>query len=243
MKPSRFPLAAFPDVVIHAEETQVKRHPEYLAAKSGDIDAADRLVAALINPQAVSQLRELCRGQLPLLVPVHALETMGVNEIPAALARALSNALSLTIWDEVAQINTVGHTGASGFHRLAHQALFSGVVIGYKTYLLVDDFIGQGGTLANLHGYIRAQGGAVCAATVLTGKPYSAILSPDPDSLRKLRAKHGQTLEDWWHTKFGHGYDALTRSEARYLENSPDAQTIRDRIAAAGFEGGDSSPA
>ena len=29
---------------------------------------------------------------------------------------------------------------------------------------------------------------------------------------------------------------SLTRSEARYLENSPDAHTIRDRLVAAGLE-------
>jgi hypothetical protein len=29
---------------------------------------------------------------------------------------------------------------------------------------------------------------------------------------------------------YGFGYHSLTRSEARHLENSPDAHTIRDRL-------------
>ncbi|MDQ3774447.1 MAG: hypothetical protein M3461_08845 [Pseudomonadota bacterium] len=65
----------------------------------------------------------------------------------------------------------------------------------------------------------------------MTGKPYSARLRPEPDQLSKLRAKHGQDLEDFRRERFGHGYDALTQSEARYLSRSPDADTIRNRLA------------
>lgn len=36
------------------------------------------------------------------------------------------------------------------------------------SYLLVDDFIGQGGTLANLIGYVESVGGHAVGATVLT---------------------------------------------------------------------------
>jgi adenine/guanine phosphoribosyltransferase-like PRPP-binding protein len=43
----------------------------------------------------------------------------------------------------------------------------------------VDDFVGQGGTLANLIGFIKSLGGHVVGATALTGKPYSAKLAPE----------------------------------------------------------------
>jgi hypothetical protein len=71
----------------------------------------------------------------------------------------------------------------------------------------------------------------------LTGKPYSAKLAPDETQIEALRDKHGQEFEDWWRQKFGFGFAELTRSEACYLENSPDADTIRDRLVAAGLEG------
>ena len=54
--------------------------------------------------------------------------------------------------------------------------------------------------------------------------------------IQSLREKHGQDFENWWRQTFGFGYDSLTRSEARYLENSPDAHAIRDRLIAAGLE-------
>jgi hypothetical protein len=132
----------------------------------------------------------------------------------------------------------VGHTKADGFHRLAHQALFFGAVSAGQHYFVVDDFVGQGGTLANLIGFIHSRGGNVLGATVLTGKPYSVKLAPDAASIRTPRNKHGQELEQWWRQHFGFGFDCLTRSEARYLEKSANAQTIRDRLVAAGLESG-----
>ena len=47
MRPPRIPLDAFPDVVLHANELAVKRHPQYAAAKGGDSDAAKILVGTL----------------------------------------------------------------------------------------------------------------------------------------------------------------------------------------------------
>jgi len=74
----------------------------------------------------------------------------------------------------------------------------------------------------------------------LIGKPYSAKLAAYAELIQALRHKHGQELEKWWRQNFGFGFDELTRSEARYLENSADAHTIRDRLVAAGLESGPS---
>ena len=78
----RMPLDNFPDVIIHAPETAVKKHPRYKDAKAGDSDAA---------------------------------------------------------------------------------------IIPGQGYVLVDDFVGMGGTLANMRGYIKAQGGVVIAAVACRG--------------------------------------------------------------------------
>lgn len=233
----RVPLRGFPDVVLHAEELSVKRHPQYQAAKAGDITAADLLVAELASEDRLEELRACLQEHIVELVPIHALESAGVNEIPAALAKCLSAWLEAPINKSIVQTNTVGHTGASGFERLAKQALFAGEVTPQQRYLVVDDFVGQGGTLANLIGFIASRGGQVVTATVLTDKPYSAKLAPDDSLIQALREKHGQEFEDWWRRTLGFGYDSLIRSEARYLENSPDAHTIRDRLIAAGLEG------
>lgn len=238
MKPPRIALFGFPDVAIHAGESAVKAHAHYAAGKAGDIEAAKTLAAAFVSDSCIERLGELIGGRPTELVPVHALEAEGVNEIPAALGSELSRRLGLPINQSVLQANSVGHTGASGFARLAHQARFVGSISPGQSYLLVDDFVGQGGTLANLIGFISSQGGQVVGATVLTGKPYSAMLAPDGGLIQALREKHGGELEDWWGQNFGFDFERLTRSEARYLEKTADAHTIRDRIVAAGLEGG-----
>jgi hypothetical protein len=77
----------------------------------------------------------------------------------------------------------------------------------------------------------------VIGGTVLTGKPYSAMLSSDEQQIVHLLEKHGPDLETWWINHFGFGYDCLTRSEARYLLNTPTPQRIRDQITQASETG------
>jgi hypothetical protein len=236
MQPHRVPLFDFPDIVLHADELAVKRHAEYRAAKAGDLVAAAHLVKEFMNDTSVLQIESSLANRVVELVPIHALESGGVNEIPAELAKLLASLCGLSINRSIVQSNSVGHTGASGFQRLAHQAIFVGEVHPSGQYLLVDDFVGQGGTLANLIGFITSRGGRVIGATVLTGKTYSAKLAPDNASIQALRDKHGSDFEQWWQRHFGFGFDCLTRSEARYLERSADAHTIRSRLAAAGLD-------
>ena len=126
-KPIRASWGDFPDVLIFAEEGAVKRHPEYLAAKTGDVGAAKRLTADLI-------------------------------------------------------------------------------------------------------------GAEVIGAAALTGKGYSAKLALSQQTLHALRGRYEKELESWWRQGFGHGFDKLTESEARYLLRAENAHTIRDRLAQARSE-------
>jgi hypoxanthine phosphoribosyltransferase len=236
-KPLRKPLFDFPDVVIHAAEASVKRHPRYEAAKTGDVGAASDLVDDTFNPDAIEALKALLRGRKPILISVHTLEGEGINAIPEVLADKIANELGLRVESGIIQTNVVGHTGSDGFGRLARQPLFDGDVIEGQEYLIVDDFIGMGGTIANLKGHIESKDGIVVGATALTGKPYSAKIALERDTLQQLRDKHGKELEDWWKKKFNHSFDCLTQSEARYLLNTPDADRVRNRIAEAEQEG------
>ncbi len=83
-------VITFPPVLIHANESTVKQHPSYRAAKSGDPDAAYLLVEALLNPIIVKQLADTFALQKPILVSAHAVEGAGVNAIPEALADMLA---------------------------------------------------------------------------------------------------------------------------------------------------------
>ncbi len=232
-KPIRNPLFDFPDVIIHASETSVKKHPSYHNAKTGDAESASILIDDTINSDAVDEIRNLLCGRKPIIVCAHAIEREGVNAIPEVFADKLSQKLGFIVDNGIIQINQVGHTGSDGFGRLARQPVFEGNVIPGQDYLMVDDFVGMGGTLANLRGYIESKGGKVIAATVLTGKQYSAKIALNHDTLQNLRDKHGRELENWWQERFGHAFDSLTQSEARYLLKTENADRIRKKIAAA----------
>lgn len=147
-------------------------------------------------------------------------------------ARRLSSLFDVPVARGIIQINRVSHTGADGYHRLASPALFDGKVEPVE-YFLVDDFVGQGGTLANLRGFVESNGGRVVGAAVLTGKSYSAKLAPDQQVLNDLRNKHGRELEEWWVASFGYGFEKLTQSEAKYLRRADNAHTISERLASA----------
>ena len=235
--PPRVIWKAFPDVVLLATESDTKRHPEYPAAKAGDAKAAARLVRALVDEAGIGAVQTLIgpinEGSAPVFVSAHAYERGGVNAIPITLAAFLGNKLDIAFETTVVQANIACHTGADGYGRLARQARFEGRVDKGRSYVMVDDFVGQGGTLANLRGWIEHRGSRVVGAVALTGKPYSAKVNPTTEQLDELRKKHGPEFEDWWREEFGHSFECLTQSEARYLARSPDADAIRNRLGAA----------
>ena len=232
-QPPRTLWGNFPEVLIHASESAVKQHPAYKAAKAGDGTAAMALIRDTMNVECNRELAQRLAGQLPTLVSAHAYERNAVNAIPEVFADLLSQALNWPVDHGIYQANVVFHTGADGFSRLARQARFDGAVSPGCDYVLVDDFIGMGGTLANMKGYIESQGGRVLAAVCLTGKPHSAKLALTPERLSELRGIHGTELENWWIEQFAHAFDALTESEARYLARTEGSDTVRSRIAAA----------
>ncbi len=241
-QPPRVPWEAFPDAVLLAGESRTKQHPDYTGAKAdGDAEAAANLVGSLVDEAGIVEVRSLIAAGAdscdPILVSAHAWEGQGLNAIPIILAQRLSKRLEIPFETSIVQTNMVSHTGADGYGRLARQAAFAGEVRSEREYVMVDDFIGQGGTLANLRGWIEKQGGKVVGAVALTGKPYSARLNPSKEQLYELREKHGSDFEKWWKEHFGHAFDCLTQSEARYLLRSPDVDTIRNRVAAAKQEG------
>lgn len=230
--------ADFPPVPLHATEKAVKQHPSYVAAKAGDSAAALRLIHDLIDLEIAFEMAERFSADRPILVPVYAVEATGKNFIPPAFASSLAMLTRWEVDDLILQSNKVGRTGQDGYYRLAVQPTFHGKVQAGRAYLMVDDFLGQGATFANLRGYITQQGGRVVGATALTGKTESSILALSPATLAQLREVHGEDLENWWREQFGFGFESLTESEARYLIKRTDAQRVRAEVLARRGQGG-----
>ena len=182
-----------------------------------------------LTPLKINQIEKIAGVKNPIIAGVQAVEGVSTNVIPEVFASYLAIATNWRLDKEIYQQNRVGHTKSSGFHRMATPALFGGLVLEGEHYLLLDDFIGQGGTLANMKGYIESKGGIVIGSVVMAGKDFSSKLKLQQSTLTELRSKHGN-LEPEWLTVFGYGFDFLTESEARYLVKTEDANRIRAEI-------------
>ena len=216
----------------------------YRAAKEGgDPKAAYELVAPLVTKEGVDAIRAKLRDVTSaVVVPVVSEERLGRNKIPRAYADILADRLGAQVAVDIVHINKVSRGGSDGFHRLAAQPEFDGAVEAGREYIIVDDTLAQGGTLASLKGYIEQKGGRVVAISALTGKDYSAKLRPNTGDLELLRKKYPE-LEAFWYEEFGYGFDRLTSSEANYLctVKGHTFDTIRDRILAERRQGGASN--
>jgi hypothetical protein len=237
--PTRFPWPGnFPPVVIHCQSVKLRDgHPDYLPAKSGSGEAAIRLANALIDAQAIARIRTTLGGRDAVILPVVADESMGFNAIPDGMAHILGQALKLSVVSgEIVQSNKVGHTRAPAFQRIVTPAEFRGEVIEGANYVLVDDHIGLGGTLANLRGYVEGHGGKVICMSTLTRSRDAEQISLTPDTASAIWKLHGQALDTLWQTEFGHGINSLTELEALNLCRQRTLADIKDFLAKAAIE-------
>ena len=238
---------AFPNAVVQLGTSlrKMKEHRDYRAAKAGDLDAAARLVADLIRPEVVERIRAQLAGRRPSVVPIFAQEAAGRNKIPHAYAAELAARLGLPASFDIVQTNRTHHTGAGAAARIVRRAEFAGPVEPGRDYLIADDHVTLGGTIADLKAYIESQGGRVILTSTMTASPLSHRLRLDPARLAELRSKLG-AAEPWFKERFGHGFEGLTHSEAGYLLSFGSPDTLRRRLAEAALPdepGGGGGPA
>jgi hypothetical protein len=222
---------------VHSTLAARDGHPDYSAAKSGNEVSALTLAQDLLSAAEIERLRQVVGRDGAVLLPISALEISGFNAIPDAMAQTLAISLGWpTSAGEIVQNNKVGHTRARAFNRLVTPASFEGTVVPGQTYVLVDDHVGLGGTLANLKGFVERHDGTVAAMTTLTESRDARHIALQTDTLTMLRERHGEELETLWREQFGHGLECLTDIEARVLCREPTVDSIRDRLAQGAVE-------
>ncbi|MDO4775813.1 MAG: phosphoribosyltransferase [Cardiobacteriaceae bacterium] len=239
MPSERAPWGNFPPVITNGFIDSLSDLPGYDAAKAGDADAALQLVLTLIKPETVEAVRRNFKPDLhTLIVPVHAEEAAGRNKIPVAIAKVLAADLGLQTDESIVQVNRVRRTGSNANHRLAFPPTFDGDVQKGKNYIIVDDTLTQGGTLAALRGHIENRGGHVLGMMVMSAKNYSLQIAPTSEILHNIHQKHGDAMNEYFLQEFGYGIEQLTHSEAAHALAAANVDTFRDRIAQARFAGG-----
>jgi hypothetical protein len=229
----------FPNAINHTTVRERDQFPGYAEAKAGNADAALALADGLLSVESIDELNSLVTsvGQSPILLPVTALETTGFNAIPDAMARVMARRLGwLLSSGTIVQSNTVGHTRAKAFNRLVTPAIFTGKVEPGARYVLIDDHVGLGGTLANMRGHIETSGGIVLATTALTESRDGRQIALHPETLDMLWERHGHSLDTLWRERLGHGLDCLTNIEGGILCRELSVDAIRDRMAQGSIE-------
>lgn len=233
----RAPWRDFPPVIRNGGLGSLKNEPEYASAKGGDSMEAVRLVNKLLKEETVQQFREMIGDRKPVIVSVSATESAGYNKIPLAMAQALGSRLDLPVDTDIQQINKVGRTGSGIDHRFAFQPVFDGHVEAGRDYLIVDDTLAVGGTVAALRGYIENRGGHVVGAGVMTAHEGALNLPIKQAMIDNISRKHGNAMDNYWKEEFGYGIDQLTQGEAGHLNAARDVEQIRDRINEARIQG------
>lgn len=207
-----------PNVMIAHTKDTITTHKHYQKAKSGELSSALFLVDEYLTDDFVLKLHHTIKGYDNVrIVPVHAEEQLGRNKIPMAYALALSEMLGVDMDLGIVQAKRAYRTSSDGVGRLLKRVSFDGVVLSGHHYMIIDDVITQGGTLADLRGFIESKGGKVILASTLNGKPNSAKLPITKATLGQLRKQAGKEIEQWWQEQFGYDFSQFTESEARYL--------------------------
>lgn len=232
------PAGEIPEVVIQHPDSspaRLRADENYKSAKAGDPEAASALVEKFVSDAQINKIKDLIGDQNPTVAFVHAEETRGRNAIPAAYAEEISHRLGLDLDDGIVQSNRAARTGKSGAYRFINGAEFDGAVSKDVPYLLVDDHISQGGTLADMRSYIESHGGRVIGATTLTGAEDATKLAASTGTLDKLSEKF-PGIDEWMKEEFGNGINSLTEKEAEYALRHNSLNSLRGELTSRSQE-------
>lgn len=242
--------ANFPDVVTHTdlpslyaaarkpnENPNTLQSDTYRNAKAGDELAATEVVDAVLNPDKCVELGK----EYPeaIVASVHAEERTGRNKLAVVYAKALGELALLEVDDALVQINRPQHTDAKARARFARRPLFAGPVVAGRTYLLVDDVVTSGSSLAALRHYVEARGGTVVAMTTLAAAEARYGHNPTrlpitPETLAAIRAKFPDDRMQAIIQEYGVAPSLahLTESEARAVLGFDSADAARSSLLA-----------
>ena len=237
----------FPEVSTLADYKAMKENPFYVAAKTGNNEAAVNLIQSLISNENKIFLSIGEKYPDAVLLGIHAEEREGKNKIPQVLVEYMGKITGLEVDKEILQSNIVSHTGAGQNVRLFARPEFDGNVQSGRDYILVDDMITMGGTMGELRHYIESRGGNVVSMISLSTRHESnrTIAQRDETKLdlqktfgvKSLGGEYDMTpLNDFLKESglYGGNYEALTESEARALIHIKTLDEARNRRTSAG---------
>ena len=212
---------------IYDSDSALKVHAAYKWAKAGDSKSALTLILDLALTELFKHASRF--GKDSIFVAPFAREASGDNAIPQVLSEVLAVLCGATADNEIVQVTKVYHTGADPMERLALRPVFDGPVQAGKKYILVDDVVSLGGTLAELAHYVQSKGGVVAGVVVMVNAGRQKPLVPNRKTVKTLKERFANEIIEI----FGIHVEALTANEAQYLVGFRSADEIRNRLLKA----------
>lgn len=214
------PLDDFPSVLSpQSWNKEYKNDPDRMAAKKGDKGAAKRLAERIVNQEYANAVKTAYPDAV--LVPVQDVESSGTNVLPKAFASRLSELTGLTTYEGIGKINKTGHAQAKNkVQRLLQRARFKGDIMpGQSYYLIVDDFVSVGSTIADLRNYIIQKGGKVVGAVTLSASNEDSLnLRMKEETKKRLEVLGREQIEEILREeKIANKLEDLTDAEGRAI--------------------------
>lgn len=211
----------FPPVYNHTSVSYLKRCPGFDAAKHGNLRAALFVANISVKPQRIEELR--ARYPAAILLPVGS-----KNRLPEAFARRIG----LKVHLGVREVHTLTRKELCAMERLLHKPKFHGSILKGENYILVDDIVTQGGSVAALRQFVLSEGGSVAAVAALAYSAGSGVIAPVPERVRQLCERFDCSRIDAILRSYYIADDIwdMTNSQIKYLLRFSSAERLVKKI-------------
>ncbi|MBL8597720.1 MAG: hypothetical protein JNL14_08280 [Devosia sp.] len=217
-------------------------HAQYNAAKGQrDVYCALNILNDLAQERVVLGLRDIAiaSGVTPKIIAPSAQVGDSNNALAIGYAQWLGHELDWPVEERVFQSKTVSKDREGAWFRLAHQSTFYGEIDSKASYVIVDDVVTLGGTLADLRSFIIGKGAKVIAmSAIASGTGADKQIRLGDGTRDKLEKHYGSSLASDCSDILGFPHTCLTNDEAGrllgcsgYVEFRKNIQRERDKAA------------
>ncbi|MCX6269092.1 MAG: phosphoribosyltransferase [Bacteroidetes bacterium] len=225
-----------PNISFLTSITKLKSSPFYEKAKSGDSEAAAKLVDELMTRDGFFIPAKLVKEKYGdvIIAPVMGIEESGQNQIPQLMAEKIAEKSGGRVSDDMLLMaNKPKHTGKSLAERFSYPVEFTGPVENGKKYIIVDDVSATGSSLKGLKDYIEANGGDVIGVQTLAVGRMGPDFEMKSLTREKLISKFGENNLNSFLDDQGRTLASLTEREAAFLAQFNSLLTAGVRLRGA----------
>lgn len=234
----------FPDVFVNCPWSGTRhgvgclsKHVLYPAAKGErDIGAAIDILDDLASEDTVASLRNIAiqRGVTPKIIAPAAQAGDSNNALAVGYAQWLGHELDWPVETEVFQSKAFSRDKLGPWVRISNRSSFYGQIDKGRAYVIVDDVMTLGGTLADLRSFILRKGGHVIAMSAIASRDGAdRPIHLGAEMKAKLERFYGNDLAEFCNKLLGFPHFCLTREEGERLLGCSGYVDLRKKILRA----------